>query len=231
MKFLMGSTGSLAPIVLFVYNRPWHAEQTLNALMKNELADQSVLYIFADGPKDNATEDQLNKIKEVRQVIRSKRWCKEIHIIESDKNKGLANSVIDGVTKIVNKYGKIIVLEDDLVTAKGFLHFMNNALDKYEEEEKVMEVSGFNFPLKIAHKNSAHFLLFASSWGWATWKRAWVQFDAQASGYEQLKVDKVLENKFNLNQSYPYSVMLFDQMELRPYRFLGYTVVVVDFQR
>ena len=138
----------LAPIVLFVYNRPWHTEQTLNALMQNELADQSVLYIYADGPKENATEEQLKKIEEVRHVIRTKKWCKEVHIIESEKNKGLADSIINGVTEIVNKYGKVIVLEDDIVTSKGFLKYMNEALELYKEEDKVYHISGYMFPVK-----------------------------------------------------------------------------------
>jgi GT2 family glycosyltransferase len=117
----------LSPIILFVYNRPSHTEQTLKDLMQNELADQSVLYIYADGPKENATEEQIKKINEVRQLIRSKTWCKEAHIKEAEKNKGLADSIIDGGTEQVNKYGKVIVLEHDLITARGFLKYMNKA--------------------------------------------------------------------------------------------------------
>lgn len=163
---------TLAPIVLFVYNRPWHTGQTLNALMQNELADQSVLYIYADGPKANATSDQLEKIQEVRKVIRSENWCKDVHIIESEKNKGLADSIVDGVTEIVNKYGRIIVLEDDIVTSRGFLKYMNDALTLYENNEKVMHVSGFVLPNKL---NLPETIFYNSTtcWGWATWKRAW----------------------------------------------------------
>jgi len=118
--------GQLAPIVLFCYNRPWHVEQTLEALSKNELADQSILYIYCDGPKPDATEEQIAKIAEVRQVIRKKQWCKEIHIIENDKNKGLGTSIIDGVSEIIKIYKKVIVLEDDLLTSPFFLDYMNN---------------------------------------------------------------------------------------------------------
>jgi hypothetical protein len=206
---------NLAPIVLFVYNRPWHTEQTLDALMQNELADQSVLYIFADGAKENATDDQLNKIKEVRQVIRARKWCKEVHIIESDLNKGLANSVISGVTKIVNEYEKIIVLEDDLITSKKFLKFMNEGLQRFELEEKVMQISGFFFPVKINQKNSCFFLRITSSWGWATWKRSWAKFDPFAKGYEVLNHDAALADKFDLDGSFPYTVMMFQQMEFK----------------
>ncbi|MBI4947284.1 MAG: class I SAM-dependent methyltransferase [Bacteroidetes bacterium] len=204
----------LAPIVLFVYNRPWHTKQTLEALTKNELADESILYVFADGLKNGVSENEKSKIAEVRNIVVEKRWCKEIILIESAKNKGLANSVIEGVTEIINKYGKIIVIEDDLVTAKEFLRYMNEALNKYEQEEKVMQISGHCFPAKnIKKKNSCFFLPMTTSWGWATWKRAWNQFDAKATGYEILKTDKLAEKKFNLDNSYPLSDMLFKQME------------------
>lgn len=206
---------NLAPIVLFVYNRPWHTEQTLNALMQNELANESVLYIYADGPKEKATLDQLKKIDEVRRLIRKTKWCKEVNIIKAEKNKGLADSIIDGVTEIVNKYGKIIVLEDDLVCAKGFLSYMNTALDKFADEEKVMQVSGYMFPLQVIPKGESFFLLMATSWGWATWKRAWDFFDPSAQGYHELKTNKTLSNKFDLHGSYPYSAMLISQMENR----------------
>ena len=106
----------LSPIILFVYNRPWHTEQTLRALMANDLAPESELYIYADGPKSNATEEQLQKIREVRQLIRREQWCGNVHIVESEKNKGLADSVIGGVTEIINKYDKVIV-NDELSVA------------------------------------------------------------------------------------------------------------------
>ena len=94
----------LAPIVLFVYNRPWHTRQTLEALSKNSLADQSILYIYADGAKENATDAQLNEIKEVRCLIREKKWCKQVEIIEREKNIGVENVMITGITEIINKY-------------------------------------------------------------------------------------------------------------------------------
>ena len=111
---------NLAPIILFVYNRPWHTEKTLEALMGNDRADQSTLYIYADGAKENSSQNQLDKIRKVREVIRKKQWCKEIHILESNENKGLAESIILGVTSIVNRYDQVIVLEDDLITSKHF---------------------------------------------------------------------------------------------------------------
>lgn len=133
----------MAPVVLFVYNRPMHTEQTLEALHQNELADESILYIYADGPKGNLTKDAIEKIIRTRRVIRKKKWCKEVHIIESTHNKGLADSIISGVTDTVNRYGKAIVLEDDVVTSKGFLRYMNDALVMYEHDAGAMHISGF----------------------------------------------------------------------------------------
>ncbi|MDN3655874.1 sugar transferase [Ferruginibacter paludis] len=204
----------LAPIVLFVYNRPLHTQQTLEALAVNELAAESVLYIFADGIKPNATDKDIEKVEKTRQVIRNKNWCKEVHIIERDNNIGLAASVISGVTEIVNKFGRVIVLEDDLVTGSGFLRFMNDALEQYENEERVWQVSGYFFPLKnIRSSSSSFFLTFASSWGWATWQRAWKHFDPLSEGYSRLKTEKELAYHFDINGSYPYTAMLLNQME------------------
>ena len=112
---------SLAPIVLFVYNRPQHTLKTLEALMQNELAEMSELFIFCDGPKADATKQDQERINEVRELVKKKNWCKKVIIRESQVNKGLADSIVAGVTEIVNRYGKIIVLEDDIVTSKGFL--------------------------------------------------------------------------------------------------------------
>lgn len=186
----------LAPIVLFVYNRPWHTEQTLKALMRNELADQSVLYIYADGPKENATEEELKKIEEVRQQIRKKKWCKEVHIIEAEKNKGLATSIIDGATEVVNKHGKIIVLEDDIVTSKGFLKYMNEALDLYEKNKKVFHISGYMYPHTEKLPNTFFFNV-PLCWGWATWKRAWSNFNNDTDELIQRINKKKLWAKFN----------------------------------
>ncbi len=203
----------LAPIVLFVYNRPWHTEQTLNALFLNDLADQSELYIYADGPKEDASEEQLNNITEVRKLIRIKKWCKEVYIIEAEKNKGLAEAIIDGVTTIVNQYGKIIVLEDDILAGKHFLSYMNESLARYENHNNVKQISAFAFELDFPQKNACYFIPLTTTWGWATWQRAWNEIDFTAPGYEVLHTNRKLRTKFNLNDSYDYSTMLFEQME------------------
>ncbi len=206
----------LAPIALFVYNRPDHLRETLKALEQNELAIESELYVFADGPKADADNILLNRIEEVRKIIRQNWGFKSIHINEKDANTGLANSVIAGVTELVNQFGKVIVLEDDLVTAHGFLKYMNDALVLYANEPKVMQISGYQFPIKFPKDTPETFFLpLTTSWGWATWKRAWDYFDSNANGWEELKINKVLRHKFNLDGTYLYSDMLQAQMELK----------------
>ena len=162
----------LAPIVYFAYNRPFHARKSLEAIMNNDLADSSSLFIYADGPKENATEEDLEKIKETRKVFREQKWCKEVHIIESDINKGCTNSITDGVTEMLNKFEKLIIIEDDVETSKGFLKFMNEALTLYENDTRVMHISGF-FPPTTVKLPDTFFTILAQVWGWATWRRAW----------------------------------------------------------
>lgn len=202
-----------APIIFFVYNRPWHTEQTLNALMENEFSDQSVLYIYADGPKENADESTLNNIKRTREVIKSKKWCKEVIILERENNLGLANSIINGVTDIVNKYGKVIVLEDDIITSKGFLTYMNNALSLYANESNVGCIHGWNYNLDTSDYNeSTFFLKGADCWGWATWERAWILFNPDGSYLLNYVLSQKLEYKFNRNGTHAFVSMLKDQI-------------------
>lgn len=201
-----------APIVLFVYNRPWHTRQTLEALEKNDFADKSELIVFADGPKPNATQEEYTKIKEVREIIKEKNWCKTVNIIESDINKGLADSIIYGVTKVVNEYGKIIVLEDDIVTSKGFLKYMNDALSFYKQEEKVMQISGYQQPCFHNNKNIIEVFLHrrTTSWGWATWDRSWNKFITDTSFLiNQFKKRDIIS--FNINNCTDRYSMLINQ--------------------
>jgi Glycosyl transferase family 2 len=200
---------TFAPIALFVYNRPAHTRQTVEALKKNALAKDSDLIIFSDAAK---SESQAETVREVRQYIHQIDGFKSVTVVERDKNWGLANSIIDGVTSVVNERGRIIVLEDDLVVTPHFLDFMNRALDKYEAEQQVIQVSGYMFPVKLKIKEDALFLPLTTSWGWATWKRAWQLFDPDAKGYAQVKADLALRKRFNLDGSYDYFSMLEDQL-------------------
>jgi len=199
----------LAPVALFVYNRPWHTCQTVKALQKNELAGESDLFIFSDAPKNLEAADEVHK---VREYIRTISGFRSANIIERDKNWGLANSIIDGVTRLCNEYGRVIVLEDDLVVTSHFLDFMNRALDIYANEQQVIQVSGYMFPLKLEIEEDALFLPLTTSWGWATWQRAWQLFDPDAKGYAQVKADLVLRERFNLDGAYDYFSMLEAQL-------------------
>lgn len=162
-----------APITLFVYNRPAHTRQTLEALQKNVLAKDSDLIIFSDAPK---SESQAAAVREVRRYIHQIAGFKSVTIVERQANFGLARSIIDGVTSVVNERGRIIVLEDDLVTSPYFLSFMNTALETYKDDDKVMHISGYMFPVDNTDMPETFFLRTASCWGWATWSRAWRHF-------------------------------------------------------
>jgi len=135
----------VAPIALFVYNRPDHTRKTIEALIGNELAPQSRLIVFSDGPRDN--KDVL-LVEQVRDYISTIRGFESVSIIPSKSNKGLANSIISGVTSVLSEYDKVIVLEDDLVTSPQFLRYMNNSLDFYENDEAVISIHGYIYPVK-----------------------------------------------------------------------------------
>jgi hypothetical protein len=202
---------SLAPIVLFVYNRPQHTLQTLEALAENYLANESELFIFADGPKKNADETMLQKIKETRAILRSKEWCKKTTIIEGEINKGLAHSIIDGVCKMMTEYDKVIVLEDDLVTSPYFLQYMNDALNVYFSSDSVACISGYVYPVKNKLPET-FFIKVAECWGWATWKRAWNVFEEDGVKLLDIIRKKNLMREFDFEDSYPYTQMLVDQI-------------------
>lgn len=165
----------LAPIILFVYNRPKHTRRTLTALEKNLLAKDSLLYIVSDAPKN---ADSVEAVNEVRAVIREPWEFQHITIIERTRNWGLAENVIDGVTRIINEHGKAIILEDDLETSPYALTYFNDALLRYADEERVMEISGYMYPVQHPKRlPKSFFFRVANSWGWATWKRAWDKFN------------------------------------------------------
>jgi len=186
----------LAPIVLFVYNRPWHTRQTVEALQQNELANDSELFIFSDGAKDKMATKHVN---DIRDYIRTIDGFKKIEIIERDKNIGLANSIISGVTKIINKYGKVIVLEDDLISSNKFLAFINQALDWYSDENNIFSVSGYNFPIQIPsnYKYDGYCSYRSMSWSWGTWLDKWEKADWEVKDYNEFVIDKNAKKLFN----------------------------------
>lgn len=189
------SQNKLAPICLFAYNRLSETKQTVEALKKNYLALESELFIFSDGPKDEAG---ANKINEVRKYLKTISGFKKITIYESPKNKGLANSIISGVRQIINQYGKVIVLEDDLITSSNFLDFMNQALDFYNGHPKIHSVSGYslNLPSLKNHHKDYYFGYRASSWGWGTWKEKWESIDWKVKEYKKFRRNPLKQIQF-----------------------------------
>ncbi len=174
----------IAPIVLFTYNRLDTLKETVTALKRNYYAAESELYIFSDAAKSSKDADA---VKEVRSFLRTITGFKCIYIVEAEHNKGLANSIINGVTQIINSHNKVIVLEDDLITSENFLSFMNAALDKYEKDPKVFSVSGFMFDIH-PQKEYAYDIFFTKrhcSWGWAIWKDRWNEIDWEINDFPQ----------------------------------------------
>ncbi len=197
----------LAPIVLFVYNRPWHTQQTIEALVNNELASESELFIYADAAKN---KEAAAKVYEVREYIKTIDGFKKVTIIERDKNWGLADSIIDGITTIINQYGRIIVMEDDLVTSPYFLRFMNQGLETYQNEEKIASIHGYIYP--IDDLPETFFIRGADCWGWATWQRSWNIFESNGQKLLNELKKRNLQKEADFNNNYSFTQMLIDQI-------------------
>jgi hypothetical protein len=167
-----------APIVYFAFNRPGHTQKTLQALSECRNAENTVLYIYIDGCNEGTSNQALKNINEVKIIAAQKKWCGEVYINIADKNKGLFSSIVQGVTETVNKHGKVIVVEDDVLVFPGFLNYMNNALELYENTPEVMHISAFSRAefAGLSPEASTYFFNQTSCWGWATWKRAWDKF-------------------------------------------------------
>lgn len=196
-----------APIALFVYNRPEHTLRVLQKLSENELANESSLYVFCDGAKESSSEEQRAQIDEVRRVVKSRQWCKEVVLRFEERNKGVNISLIEGITEVVNRHSKVIVLEDDILTSKYFLRFMNEALQKYENETSVMAVSGYWFPIN-AGRTDPFFLSTGVGWGWGTWGRAWSKY-IRDNQYLIEEIEKNNEvSRFNRGGSYDFFGLL-----------------------
>lgn len=202
-------TNTYAPILLFVYNRPEHVRWNIQALLKNELAAESELFIYSDAAKDETSQAA---VKEVRAFIRSIQGFKKITITERAENWGLARSIIDGVTTQINRYGRVIVLEDDLVVAPHFLQFMNDALETYRDEERVGHIQACDFTHDPSLPDT--FLIkWTGSWGWGTWDRAWKHFNADGKALLTELESRKLTYTFDFNGKYGYTRMLRRQIE------------------
>lgn len=198
-----------APITLYVYNRPEHTLRTVEALKKNLLASESDLVIFSDGSK---REEHYDKVVEVRQYICQIKGFKSVTIVERETNLGLARSIISGVNETVERYGRVIVLEDDMVTSPYFLTYMNEALEKYVDDDRVVSIHGYVYPVK-QHLPEAFFLTGADCWGWATWKRGWACFNGDGQYLLGELKRRGLTGAFDYDDTYPYTKMLEGQIK------------------
>lgn len=186
---------NLAPIIVFCYNRPEHLRKTMNWLRANKHAEESPLYVFCDGPKVNASEEQLQKIAAARAVVDEMAVVpafKEVHIVKRNENLGLGTSIITGVTEVINKHGKAIILEDDLETSPLFLDYMNKCLEHYEERKSVFSISGLSRPhperfYPADYPYDVYVSLTHHPTGWATWADRWAQVDWDAKAYDVMK--------------------------------------------
>ena len=195
-----------APIALFVYSRPWHTRQTIEALKKNDLSEDSELFIFSDAPK---SASEATPVQDVRDYIRTVKGFRTVKVIEREENYGLARSIVEGVTRLCNEYGSVIVLEDDLVSSPHFLRFMNNALHQYSEAEKVMHISGYAYPVHPPVEGDTFFFRVPLCWGWATWSSSWKFFEKDLNVIQAFtKRDRF---EFNIEDSYR---KFWEQLEL-----------------
>lgn len=200
------------PVILFSYNRPDHLRRTLHSLMACDGFQDTDLTVYCDGARSAAQRDAVAAAQAVaRQVLGS---AAKLRV--SEVNRGLAASIIAGVGETVAQHGRVIVLEDDFTLAPGFLTYMAQALDRYETDPAVFQVSGhmFNVPA-FEQRDQAMVLPLTTTWGWATWGRAWAQFDPAATGWQQLGRDKAMRVRFNLGGVYDYATMLEAQMHGR----------------
>lgn len=200
---------SAAPILLFVYNRLDTLKLTVKALQQNKGADESPLFIFSDGYK---SEIDKKMVLEVREFISDIKGFKSLKVFESDQNLGLAKSIISGVTKIIQEYGKVIVLEDDLVTSTNFIAYMNNCLEFYKDKLQVFSISGYTPPVKADREIDFYFTKRASSWGWASWVDRWTPIDWEVKDYKDFKEDGIQQSNFN-NMGTDLCKMLSRQMQ------------------
>ena len=198
-----------APIALFVYNRPGHARRMISSLRDCIGYGESPIFLFADGP---ATPRDEHAVEETRATARSLLGAR-VTYLERNANLGIDRSIIAGVTELCERFGKVVVVEDDLVLSPRFLRFLNLALRRYEEEPRVMQVGGYMFDVpQISHQNEAIFLPMISSWGWATWTRAWAHFDPAATGWQGFLRDEDARRRFDLDGQFAYGSMLAREM-------------------
>jgi hypothetical protein len=198
-----------APILFLAFRRPDKTLQVLESLSANKESSSSELHCFIDGPRN---KDDKIKISEVKAVIRSKRWAGKLYIHESDANRGCAQQLISSVTALVQEKGKVIIIEDDNLLSPYFLGYMNRGLDHYKDHPRVMEVTGYMFPIKKNNLPSG-FLRGNCGWGWGTWDDSWKNFEPDGQKLISQFTEKKQKYEFNFHNSFNYFDMLKNQVE------------------
>lgn len=198
-----------APIALFVYRRPAATRRVLQSLAGCAGFADAEVTVFSDGARGH---DDAAEVAETREIVRSCGLA-NVRLVERSRNHGLAASIIGGVGELCESSGAVVVVEDDLVLAPGFLEFVNRALVRYEHEERVFQVNGYLYPASgLPPAPDSVFLPFVGSWGWATWKRAWRRFDVEARAALDVVGHPPTARRFDLDGAFPFSRMLRRQM-------------------
>ncbi len=187
-----------APVCVFTYKRYDHTVKMLEALAENTLAADSDLYIFCDNYRKETDRDKVNQVREYVKEFKARNLFKTTTVEFAETNKGLAKSIIDGATKIMNQYGSVIVLEDDLLTSKYCLSYFNRCLDYFKDDERIWAISGYTFPLKSLSnfEHDVYLSYRGCSWGWATWKDRWATVDWDVKDYKKFLWNPFLRRSF-----------------------------------
>lgn len=203
-----------APVVVFAYKRYEHIRRVLEALNKNYIASQSDVYIFCDAAKGENDREDVNRTRKYLEEFKRNNSFLNCYLYFAEFNKGLASSIIDGVSYVLKKYEKVIVVEDDLVTSRDFLQYMNDALEYYKNDKEIGAISGFTYPLKSLkdYPFDIYFTRTGNSWGWGTWKTVWDKVDWKVSNYKKFRNSIYERWKFNNTQK-GISDMLDRQMQ------------------
>lgn len=205
---------ALAPVAVFAYNRKDKLEQCLMCLESNQMAADTEVFIFSDGARENVSENQVEEVREYIKKYTSKSKFKKVNICAREKNMGLANSIIAGVSEVINRYGKVIVVEDDLLTTPDFLQYMNAGLDFYEEHKEYGSISAYTYPLNVLNEydNDIYVTRKGECWGWGTWVDRWKYVDWNVKTYDEYICSRKKRRAFDMLEK-GLDIMLINQMK------------------
>src|SRR5690348_3960050 len=197
------------PVVLFAYDRPEHLSETIRALRANKEALDTDLIVYSDASAAGVASERVGQ---VRKILRAIDGFRSVTITERETNFGLSRSIIDGVTSLCADYGRVIVLEDDMIVSRHFLAFMNEALEMYENCENVASIHGYVYPVGSSLPDT-FFLRGADCWGWATWARAWKHFNPDGRQLLEELERRKLVPVFDFNKTFGFTYMLRAQID------------------